>query len=199
MADDAKTRAARQDFAAEKERMVHGPRRDALRTDSVLGGRLVVDASSNEPARRFGLESANVKFAADYEGLRRIAAQSPTYRNAARALRLKQVKIEEAVEELSRETGGGTTQGAPGPRPKIIIWPPVIPTGFHVIDVYVHEFGHVVDAHGGQNYHVFLNAVQKDLGLRLTPDPHAIPPQAERPTTPGPPAPGGRPRPRVQP
>ena len=170
------------DFSDEKIRFIDQSRAEALRTARAPEDRRVVDPAASEPAPRFGLTNDDVQRNGDLKRLHAIARLSRTFRRAEAHLKKKGVRVVRRVEEVNAESGGGRTFGG-GTGYRIIIWPPAVFAGFHVLDVYVHEYGHVVEDHLDFTYMQFLNAVQTELGVRQTRDTHTLtnPPPSKNP------------------
>jgi hypothetical protein len=136
------------------------------------------DASSlPSPEKKFGLTSEQIKTSADLDRLEKIAGTSKTFANVRERLRRKGVTVVRKVERLDPKSGGGRTWGAfRGKQYLTSIDPETVLSGHNVLDVYIHEFGHVVEEHDTRwTYQKFLNQVQRELGIRETPDSHKPP------------------------
>lgn len=166
-----------------KRRLVDVPKQRALAIDRVPGGRFAVNPNSDDPAVRFGIENRDIEFAVDLGDVLGLLDTSEQFLKMKSALKTKRVSVELEVKHLPPETGGGTTDPPARTQSYLLtFWPPVIPKGYHIIDVVIHEHGHVFEFHGGPDYQSFVNAVQKDIGIRQTPDSHAKnSPQRRRP------------------
>lgn len=167
-----------------KRKFVDEPREKALQVDRVKGGRSVVNASSNDPAVRFGVQPDDIFGTKDLDKLLTISRESESFKTMERKLKSIGVHVTREVSRLEAKQGGGTTVGNAKSKVRgVIIWPEGVFKGFHVLDIFIHEYGHVYEDNGGPDYQTFLNTVQDELGIRRTPDSHRIstPPGAPSP------------------
>jgi len=165
-------------FPEERRRFISSPAKDALYIDLARADGAVVSAQSDEPAVRFGLRNEDFTKTDDLDRLEIILRASRTFSKTRARLRRKGVVIAREIEFLPMATGGGRTAGSKsGKSYRITIWPPAIWAGFSILDVYLHEYGHVQEDFFSWDYQQFLNAVQKELGVRATSDTHNIEPE----------------------
>jgi len=170
------------DFPNEVAHFVDGPREEALLL--ARGEARVVDPAATSPELRFGIATEDVVNRTGLSRIHGIARLSKTFRQWESRLKRAGIRVRREVDKLPDSTGGGRTAGG-GTSYTIRIWPRIIWAGFHVLDVYVHEWGHIVEENGGESYQRFLNRVQGELGIRITRDTHALespppPPKGKR-------------------
>lgn len=157
-----------------QKKFVDDPKAKALQVDRVKGGEFVVQPESDDPLVRFGDKVADVFGANDLTGVLRICQQSKTFRTLAQKLGTKKVTVDHAVRRLHRCVGGGTTEGGRGAPFTIVIWPDGVLPPYTVLDVYIHEYGHVHFGLDEVAIQKFVNQVQDELGVRRTPDSHKL-------------------------
>jgi hypothetical protein len=156
-----------------RQKFIEQPKAKALTIDKVPGGAAVVDAASDDPVKRFGINNKDIEFVVDLRPLLKIMRESPSFKKMEETLKKKKIAVEHEVKPLPTESGGGSTSGgAKSPVRIITLWQQVIPKDFHILDVFIHEYGHVYEDHGGPDYQTFVNQVQKEIGIRQTPDSH---------------------------
>ena len=133
------------------------------------GASHVVDPRQTEPGPRFGIVNRDIVGTRDLLSLERVALTSDTFAKAHARLDRLGVRVVREVAPLPGSTGGGRTSGSRRHKSyRIEIWPPVVFAGIHVLDVLIHEFGHVVEDFSSVRMQTFLNTVQKELGIRTT-------------------------------
>lgn len=110
-----------------------------------------------------------------------VAERSPTFRKHLAKLKKRGATVRYDVDRLPVEAGGGRTYPSPDRlQYLILIDPATLAPGYHLVDVFLHEHGHVAEydrvkferAKEGKYYLEFMHAVQRELGLRETPDSH---------------------------
>lgn len=153
----------RDDLARERQARVSAPARAAVSRPS---------AGEATPEQRFGLRNADVRNRAGLTRLDAIACRSRTFREAQAKLAEKRVNVTVALDSLPPKKGGGTTQGT-SPSYRILLDPKTVADGSSILDVFLHEWGHVLEDEGLVERQAFVNAVQAELGIRQTPDSHA--------------------------
>jgi hypothetical protein len=176
-------------FDAEKQQLVRDPAKAARDTGKFLvvpptetgksddGASSARDPSVTPPYSKLQVHS-------HYEieqDMMELARQSPTFRAGEAALKSYGVQINWHVAPLAKEKGGGESVPL-GKTYDTTLDPETVPPGFHIFDVFLHEYGEMLGQWRGGKFHPeedksktylkFMNSVQEELKLRKTPDSH---------------------------
>lgn len=127
-------------------------------------GRVV---TGTEPIKILGFTNDDIQSTVDMERVRRALKNSKTFNRCLKYLADKNVRVIVEVGELPAKAGGGRCKGS-GNLYGIVIDPEDIEPGIHVVDIYIHEFGHAWEEHGGPSADYFTNQIQKEMGIRQT-------------------------------
>jgi len=142
-----------------------------------------------DPAVTSPYKELKVRSRYECHDMEELARKSATFQREEKVLRKAGVSIDYQVGRLPRQAGGGRTIPLTSGNFEVKLDPETVKPGHHIFDVFLHEYGHVVEMHRmrvrkvpeKKYYLEFMNQVQRELGLRLTPDTHEEPKTPSQP------------------
>ncbi len=125
----------------------------------------------SDPVRLFGFSNDDIQSVGDLDRVENVLKHSKIFMRALSIIKNKNINVSVGIANLPEKAGGGRCYGS-GRVYGVSIDPEDIAPGIHVVDIYIHEFGHVWEDHDGPSADYFTNQVQKELGIRQTKPTH---------------------------